>query len=152
MRYESVLLVNFYYPESGYGDKLLFPPLGLGYISEYLETHGIQTDVLDMGTAKKMNQAEHLMFQKIDEYNPKLISISLNSICFPRSISIIKTVLERYPNIPVVIGGPHASSKGSKLIKTYDFLDYVIIREGEKSLYQLCAGDQLEDISGYCLA
>ena len=88
MRYASVLLVNFYYPESGYGDKLLFPPLGLGYISEYLETHGIQTDVLDMGTGKKMNQAEHLIIQKIDEYDPKLISITLNSICFPTKLDV----------------------------------------------------------------
>jgi len=150
MKYASVFFMNFYYPESGYGDRLFFPPLGIGYLSEYLEMHGIQTSILDMGTGKNMSQAEDLMCQYIDEFNPEVIAISLNSICFPRSMSIIDNVYKNYPKIPIVVGGPHASSKGSELLKTYDFLDYVIVGEGEKPLYQLCIGEKLRNIPGLC--
>lgn len=148
MRYSSVFLVNFYYPESGYGDRLFYPPLGIGYLSEYLEARGIQTKVLDMGVAGGMDQAEDLMRQNIEKFHPVLIGVSLNSICFRRSIKIISNIHKKYPEIPIVVGGPTASSKGLELLKKYNFLDYVIVREGEKSLYQLCLGEKLENIPG----
>lgn len=150
MRYSSVFLVSFYYPESGYGEKLIFPPLGIGYLSEYLKTHDIPHGVLDMGTGKGMDKAEGLMCKYIDEHKPELIAISLNSICFSRSISIINNVHKKYPKIPIVVGGPHASSKGPELLKAYPSLDYVVRREGEHSLFQLCSGEDLENISGLC--
>ena len=34
---EKILLLNIYYEDSGYGKKLNFPPLGIAYISEYLD-------------------------------------------------------------------------------------------------------------------
>ena len=150
MRYESVLFINFYYPESGYGERLLYPPIGLGYLSEYLESFNIRSRILDMGTGKNMDSAEDFISQYIDEFNPDLIAISLNSICFLRSIEIISNVHGLYPEIPIVVGGPNASSKNSELLKKYDFLDYVIVREGEKALYNLCSGKKLEDIAGLC--
>lgn len=150
MRYESVLLINFYYPESGYGERLLYPPIGLGYLSEYLELFNIQTIVLDMGTGKNMDLAEDFIYQYIEDFNPDMIAISLNSICFSRSIEIIGNVHDMYPKIPIVVGGPHASSKGSELLKKYDFLDYIIVREGEIALCKLCLGEKLENISGLC--
>jgi len=116
MRYESVLLINFYYPESGYGERLFYPPIGLGYLSEYLESFNIRTMVLDMGTGKNMDLAEDFIYQYIDDFNPDMIAISLNSICFLRSVEIIGNVHDIYPNIPIVVGGPHASSKGSELL------------------------------------
>jgi len=150
MRYKSVLLVNFYYPESGYGDRLNFPPLGIGYLSEYLTIHDIPNYVLDMGTGKNMDDAEELLQQNIREHEPNLIAISLNSICFFRSISIINTIHNKFPQIPIVVGGPHASSRGGELLKEHDSLKFVIVREGEKSLYQLCKGDDFENISSLC--
>jgi len=150
MRYESVLLINFYYPESGYGERLFYPPIGLGYLSEYLESFNIRTMVLDMGTGKNMDLAEDFIYQYIDDFNPDMIAISLNSICFLRSVEIIGNVHDIYPNIPIVVGGPHASSKGTKLLKKYDFFNYIIVREGEKALYSLCSGEKFKNISGLC--
>lgn len=148
MRYNSVFLVNFYYPESGYGEKLFYPPLGIGYLSEYLETRGIQTKVLDIGAGEKMDRAEDLMCQNIEKFKPALIGVSLNAICFHRSLEIISEVRKKYPEISIVVGGPTASSKGLGLLKKYDFLNYVIIREGEKALCQLCLGEELKNIAG----
>jgi len=148
MRYESVFLVNFYYPESGYGERLFYPPLGIGYLSEYLEKQGIQTRVLDMGTGKKMDQAGDLMSESIEKFKPALIGISLNSICFQYSVKIISNIRKRYPEIPIAVGGPTVSSEGLELLKKYDFLNYVIVREGEKPLSQLCLGKKLEEIPG----
>lgn len=151
MRYNSVFLVNFYYPESGQGERLNYPPLGIGYLSEYLESHGIQTRVLDMGTGKKMDQAEDLIFQNIENFNPSLLGISLNSMCFKRSVEIISNVHKKYPDLSIVVGGPTASSMGVELLKKYNFLNYVIVREGEKPLTKLCSGEKFEGISGLVL-
>lgn len=148
MRYSSVLLVNFYYPESGYGERLIYPPLGLGYLSEYLESKGIANQVLDMGTGKEMGQAEAFMSQEIERLKPALVGISLNSICFKRSMEILNAIRNKYPEIPIVVGGPDASSKGAELLRRYNFLDYVIIREGEKALAKLCLGEGFEKIPG----
>jgi len=148
MRYKSVFLVNFYYPESGYGERLYYPPLSTGYLSEYLETHGIQTRVLDMGAGYKMEKAEELMFEEIERFNPELIGISLNAICLGRSMETLNKVHNKYPGIPIIVGGPSASSKGLELLKKHSFLNYVIVREGEKPFYQLCSGEKFEKIAG----
>jgi len=148
MRYSSVFLVSFYYPESGVGERLNYPPLGVGYLSEYLESQGVQTRILDMGTGKKMDQAEDLMSQNIEKFKPTLLGISLNSICFQRSVEIISNIHKKYPELPIVVGGPDASSKGVELLKKYNFLDYVIVREGEKPLAKLCLGEKFKEIPG----
>lgn len=148
MRYSSVFLVNFYYSESGQGERLNYPPLGAGYLSEYLESKGIQTRVLDMGTGKKMDQAEDLISQNIEKFKPALLGISLNSMCFTRSIEIISNIHKKYPELPIAVGGPNASSKGVELLKKYNFLNYVIIREGEKPLAKLCLGEEFKKIPG----
>lgn len=36
MKKHQIVLINIYYSESGYGDKLNFLPLGIAFISEYL--------------------------------------------------------------------------------------------------------------------
>lgn len=148
MRYSSVFLVNFYYSESGYGERLIYPPLGLGYLSEYLENKGIQIEVLDMGTGKKMDQCEDTMSQYIERFKPALIGVSLNSICFRRSIEILSNIRKKYPEISISVGGPDASSKGVELLKKYNFLDYIIAREGEKAMAKLCLGEELSKIPG----
>lgn len=150
MRYNSVFLLNFYYPESGQGAKLFYPPLGIGYLSEYLETRGVKTCVLDMGSGKDMSKAEDLMSQIIEQSKPELIGLSLNAINFKRSMEILSNIHKKYPDIPIIVGGPTASSKGTELLKNYDFLSYAVVREGEKPLHQLCAGEKLENIGGLC--
>ena len=46
---KSITLINVYFAESGYGDRLETPPLGLGYISEYLNTKNVDNSIIDMG-------------------------------------------------------------------------------------------------------
>lgn len=148
MRYDSVFLVNFYYQKSGYGEKLFFPPLGMGYLSEYLESQGVKTRVLDMGTGKKEEQAEELMSSIIEDFKPALIGVSLNSLCFQDSMKTLSNIRKKYPKIPIVAGGPEVSSKRTALLKKYNFLDYTITREGEKPFSKLCLSEKFENIPG----
>lgn len=150
MKYPFVLLINFYYPESGYGERLLFPPLGLGYLSQYLEEKGVVVNILDMGTGNDMASAYTLVLAKIADVKPDLLGVSLNSICFPQSMEILSNIKKKHPEIPIVVGGPHASSKGTILLNDHVFLDFVIVREGEKPLSELCAGEPIDKIQGLC--
>jgi hypothetical protein len=66
MRFCSVLLVNLYYPESGYGEKLNFPPVGLGYLSQYLTAENIAHQVIDTGAGSTHRE----VLEKIQEMRP----------------------------------------------------------------------------------
>src|SRR3989338_4211601 len=107
MRFKKVLLVNLYYKESGYGERLIFPPVGLGYISQYLEQENILHEIIDTGTGCGNED----VMKKIRNMEPDLVAFSLNSICFPKSFELIRRIKEIFPQVVVVVGGPHVSSE-----------------------------------------
>jgi len=53
-------LLSFYYKELGYGDRLSFPPIGLGYLAQYLENKGIKVSVVDMGRGLSLRIQKNL--------------------------------------------------------------------------------------------
>lgn len=144
MRFNKVLLVNLYYKESGYGERLIFPPVGLGYISQYLEQENIIHEVIDTGTGCGNED----VIKKIRGMEPDLIAISLNSICFPKSFELIRRIKEIFPLIAVVVGGPHVSSEQDAILKENGVIDFAIIKEGEIPLALLCKGEPLDRIPG----
>ncbi|MFA5337141.1 MAG: cobalamin-dependent protein, partial [Candidatus Omnitrophota bacterium] len=144
MRFNRALLINLYYKESGYGDRLNFPPVGLGYLSQYLERENIAHDVIDTGAG--LNEDD--VFQKVKLFDPELLAFSLNSICFPRSLVLIAKLKKNFPNVAIVIGGPHASTKQAALLKENATIDFVIVKEGEIPLALLCKGEELGNIPG----
>ena len=144
MRFNKVLLINLYYKESGYGERLNFPPVGLGYLSQYLEKENIAHDVIDTGAGLSGED----VFKKVKSFNPQLLAFSLNSICFPRSLALIDKLKKSFPDISIVVGGPHASTKQAALLKENETIDFVIVKEGEIPLVLLCKGEELANVPG----
>lgn len=144
MRFKKILLINLYYKESGYGERLNYPPVGLGYLGQYLEIENIDYDVIDTGAG----YTEEDVFKKLKAFNADLAAFSLNSICFPRSLELIKKIKEKFPEIAVLVGGPHASTRQDALLREKEAIDFVIVKEGEKPLVLLCKGEPLKNIPG----
>ena len=144
MRFKKTLLVNVYYQESGYGEKLNFPPIGLGYISEYLHKENIQHEIIDTGTGSGFEDVH----DRIQYWKPDLVGFSLNSTCFPKSFTLIENVKKQFPDVKIVVGGPHVSTEGVKCLGDNIEIDYGVIKEGEIPLAYLCNGVSLENIPG----
>jgi radical SAM superfamily enzyme YgiQ (UPF0313 family) len=141
---ESIALVNVYFTESGYGDRLHTPPLGVGYISEYLNKKNVKNYVIDMGLGYTKDQ----IVQKIKKLHTAAVGFSINSLCMEKTADLIKAVKTSQPSALMIVGGPHVSTIKESILNECPLLDYAIIGEGEESLYQLLKGNDPESIAG----
>jgi len=140
----SIVLVNVYYAESGYGERLLTPPLGIAYLSEYLSERGVDHHVMDMGLGHTQDQ----IISRVKELKSSAIGFSINSLCMDRTIGLITSAKETVPSLRIVAGGPHVSTLQEALFRECPAIDYAIIGEGETSLFELLRGDPPENIPG----
>ena len=130
----SILLTHGYYLSDDPKEQKImkpYPPLGLLYISGYLNSKGVHNDVFD---STFYSQVQQLDF--IREKQPKMIAIYTNlmtKIEVVKLIKILKTEKYNYPAI--VLGGPDVSyNLGNYLAAGADFL---IIGEGEETTFEL---------------
>src|SRR3972149_6069108 len=103
MRFDRVILVKPAYRGSHYEDPFL--PAGLGYISEALMEAGVANKVVDL----ELGYDLAYLAAQVEEFQADLIGVSLMSYRYQGNIRIIQSVKERFPEIPLVVGGPHLS-------------------------------------------
>ena len=144
MRFKKVLLTHLYYKESGYGDALNFPPAGLGYLGQYLEKENIMYDVIDTGTGYTHED----VLDRISIFRPDLAAFSLTSICYPKSFELIRRIKEIHPDMTIVVGGAHVSTRKTAILAQNEAIDFAIEKEGEIPLSLLCKGELPERIPG----
>ncbi len=144
MKKHKIVLINIYYSESGYGDKLNFPPLGIAYISEYLNIYEINHQIIDMGLGYTPKQ----IFEKIKSFQPKWIGISINSLFINRTCSLIEKIKDINPTVNIVVGGPHITTQGINILSEIPSVDYAIVGEGEISFYELISDKSKSEIKG----
>jgi len=111
----------------------IFPPIGLAYLSSYLEQYNYKTKIVDMDIDKfGLSTLPSL----IDKYNPKIIGIGIISdIVIPISLKIIQK-LKEITNVPVVVGGNFPSFNPDFMLKSSN-TDYIVRGEGEVTLLEL---------------
>ena len=121
-------------------------PMGLLYLSSMLESRlpGIRVEVMDLARAlcdysndknrKSMTIAEMttLQLQNLpDDFEPTFVGISiLFSTAHKSSLHIAAAVKARWPHVPIVVGGMHATNAVESLLES-EAVDYVCRGEGE---------------------
>ena len=69
-------------------------------------------------------------------------SIAGFSVCFNQllaSLAAASLIKKKYPQIKIVLGGSSCTAEaGESILKTFNFVDFTIQGEGEKSLFSLC--------------
>lgn len=142
MRFKKILLIN----PSVYRARLgpIRPPVGLGYVAQFLNHHGLEYEVIDMALGHRIKD----LFKEIDMFMPELIGISMWTYGYKYTYNFIRKVKERYPEIPVLAGGPHISTMRQEVLKECREIDFAIVLEGEKTIIELCQGIGLENIKG----
>ena len=109
-----------------------YVPLGILYISSYLEKHGFENDVFDSTFSSFDNLISHIIKTK-----PDVVCLYTNLMAKLNVLKIIKH-LKTNPNlkhIKIILGGPEVRNHISNFLK--HGADYIIIGEGEETSLEL---------------
>lgn len=125
----KVLFIAFY----EYGS------MGVRAIKSFIKSKGYETYCIFF-KENRMNQLleptaieKKLLLDKINEFNPEVVCVSLRTPQFKIVSNVNKLIRERFQNIAVVWGGAHATICPEECIK---HADHVVIGEGEYPLLE----------------
>lgn len=124
------------------------PPLGLMYVAAYVrKTRGDEMRIIDI---RLYRDPLKVIQSSLNDFRPDMVGISALTLEAPAMYQIahfIKTVA----NVPVVVGGPHATSAPEEVLKNKD-VDIVVIGEGEITFKELLdsldQGQGMEQVYG----
>ena len=109
-----------------------YPPLGLLYVSAYLDQHGLLNDVFDSTFETEKSLSEFLLKEV-----PDIICVYANLMTKPQIIRLIKFIKtsDQLKSAKIILGGPDIR------FNTRNYLnhgaDYLVIGEGEATLLEL---------------
>ena len=114
----------------------IMAPLGLLSISAYLESHGIQTDIIDCFA---LPDSDDRIGEHIREHQPAYVGLTCTTSAFWDSLRIARFAKEADSGLRVVLGGPHISAMREATMRAHPEIDFCIVGEGEQALVDLIA-------------
>ncbi len=116
------------------GEYNSMPPLGLLYIYSFLSEHSYVSSFIDLTVEKITMEAFTELLKRI---NPKVIGMTSYVEAWNVQLKFCEYLKSVLKDVKIVLGGHLATFSYEELFK-YDFIDYVICREGEFSMVKLC--------------
>jgi radical SAM superfamily enzyme YgiQ (UPF0313 family) len=135
----KILLINPRIdPEMAYGKNFarlgaVMPPLGLCYLAGVLRNERYQIKILDINL---LGFSDEETLRVIIKEQPDIIGLYATTLGIEAAEELAEKIKDNFPQITVVIGGPHISGYGKETLQCRDF-DFGIIGEGEMSLLEL---------------
>jgi anaerobic magnesium-protoporphyrin IX monomethyl ester cyclase len=129
----NILLAHGYFLDEDAREKNImrpYPPLGILYISAFLEQHGFRTDVFDTTFSAKKDLCNHLLKNR-----PLIIGLYTNLMTKPNILQIIGFIKEHLPESKVILGGPDTRYNAFNYLK-YG-ADFLVLGEGEETMLEL---------------
>ncbi|MCL2424703.1 MAG: B12-binding domain-containing radical SAM protein [Oscillospiraceae bacterium] len=112
----------------------VMPPLGLGYLATCLEQERYSTRIIDMALRGKNIET---VLSVLKNSKPKVVGISCTTETYQAAERMAKIIKSAHPDCAIVFGGCHTSFEYEVALKE-DFIDYVVLNEGEISFTNLC--------------
>ena len=113
----------------GFNQNLQFP-LGLGYLASYAREYGKHSPfVIDENSGQKIPD-----FAK---KRPELIGLTSTTPNFPEALKAVREARKVFGNLPVVLGGIHATSLPKLVLEQNPEIDVLVVGEGEKTFLEL---------------
>lgn len=119
-------------------------PTGMGILAEELEEANVAYEVLDMA----LGYEEKDLMEAISKCQPDLIACSLISFMYLDAYALLNRVKAQFSQVPIVVGGPHVSMFGEKVLKECEAIDFAIVKEGEEPFMELVKGKDPGSIKG----
>ena len=122
---------------------------GLAFLKAYLEARDICTDILD-AYAKRLSITECLSCIKewLKQGGDCYIGISPFVTSHENFIIVGEYIKRISPSVIVFAGGHYASLNKEYLLRTYGWLDAIIVGEGEASLYEMLVSPFNVNVAG----
>jgi len=119
----------------------IMPPLGLAGIAAFLEQYQIQSHIIDCYADP---ESDALIVEYLKKEKPGFIGFSCTTSSFLDGIRISKYIKGILPETKIIFGGVHVSALKEKILQSYPIIDYVVVGEGEDTLYQLLKANETE--------
>lgn len=127
----KVMMLNPYF-DSG---RCIVPSLGLGFLSYWLKKNGIECHVVEPSL---QNRKRTDVLAELSTYDVLgLVVYTENRF---QSFDFAKDAKVMYPNLRIVVGGPHVFSLSKMILEHYPFIDCAVIGDGEEALVSACRG------------
>ena len=131
----KVLLTHGYFINKDAAEQRImkpYPPLGILYISAYLNEHGIDNKIFDTTFSTKENLKIFLLNEK-----PEYVAIYVNLMTKINVLEIIRFIKskEELKGTKIIVGGPEVRYNAENLLK-YG-ADVAVIGEGEETTLEL---------------
>ena len=110
-----------------------YPPLGLGYLAAVMEADGHEVAIIDLGLDP--NAPLERGVERVVAFGPNLVGFTAMTNNY-RSVEETVDLLRRRLQVPVVVGGPHATLF-PEIILSHPGIAYVVCGEGEETLREL---------------
>lgn len=129
----------------GYGTAI---PLGLGYVAACLIKAGHRVGIYDFQVEDRD------LFAVIDAFRPDVLGLSVTTPTARASARLATELRVRHPGVPIVVGGPHATTLKTAMFAECAAYDHLVIGEGEVTTLELLdalAGARpLDSVRGLC--
>lgn len=144
----KVLLINPFLKVLPDDPTDISPPLGLAYLSAYLEKKGIKVAILDIaaegikqkkkiGKKVRYGLTNQEIIKRVADYSPQIVGIGCQSTLHAgEALETAKLVKKVNPQILVVMGGAHPSVMAQEILKDKN-IDLVIRGEGEITFWEI---------------
>lgn len=124
--------------------------LGLAYMAGYMREKGHSVEIVD---ASFLRLDEIALQQVLRHKKADIVGITSMTHEIPRARRIAHYMKSIYPQVPIVLGGPHATARPVETLQEIPDLDFAISGEGERPLELLCerldsGRKDFEDIRG----
>lgn len=129
----EILLTHCYFIQDDEKEQEImrpYPPLGILYLSGYLEEQGIENEVYDTTFSSKQDFRLYLLHHK-----PHIIGIYVNLMTKLNVLETIRFVKENLPDAVIILGGPEVRYSAENFLR-YG-ADYIVIGEGEETMAEL---------------
>ncbi len=124
--FADVILIRIDSP--GIEDARREPPLGLMYLSAFLNRYGVKSQILDITFEECLNGSESIPHASV-------YGISTYTDSYHLAYHLAINLYKQNPSACIVAGGPHASAIPGEVLA--DGFDYVIAGEGEHEFSKL---------------
>ncbi|MFZ6013777.1 MAG: B12-binding domain-containing radical SAM protein [Bacteroidota bacterium] len=129
----KVLLTHGYFLEEDAREQQImrpYPPLGILYISAYLEQHGIANEVFDTTFSSKKIFHDYIL-----HHRPPVIGIYTNLMTKLNVLDNIRFIKEHAADTAIILGGPDVRYNAERYL-SYG-ADYIVMGEGEQTMLEL---------------
>jgi radical SAM superfamily enzyme YgiQ (UPF0313 family) len=129
----DILLTHCYFLEDDEKEQQImrpYPPLGILYISAYLEDQGIENEVYDTTFSSKKDFHNYLVTN-----SPRVVGIYVNLMTKINVLETIRFIKKNLPDTSIILGGPEVRYSAENFLR-YG-ADYIVIGEGEETMTEL---------------